>query len=106
MNSGAVSRGQAHSTTRIDNSREICAAFIAAGAVSPAGAKPITAFPLLDSQVFDSLVRRGLIREGAPGTFYVYQQDSALPAQGRFIKTMLFWLIMLAIPILLIQFLG
>ena len=106
MNPGPVNRGQAHSTTRIDNPREICAAFMAAGAVSPAGAKPITEFPLIDAGVFESLVRRGVIREGAPGTFYVYETASDVSPQGRLMKTMLFWLIILAIPLLLIQFLG
>jgi hypothetical protein len=100
-----VNRGQVSSVTRIDDPREICAALIAAGAVSPTGAKALAAFPLIDAQVFDSLVRRGVIREGAPGTFYVYQPDSGSNPTGRLIKTFVFWLLILAIPILLIQFL-
>jgi hypothetical protein len=74
--------------------------------VSPATAKTLTDFPLVDTGVFNRLVRRGTIREAAPGTFYVYRPEPEPLDRSRFVKTLVFWLIILLIPIVLIQFTG
>ncbi|MHB8839024.1 MAG: hypothetical protein ACYC7F_08745 [Gemmatimonadaceae bacterium] len=54
-----------------------------------------------------------MLREGAPGTFYLYEhavpaytatlRPSALPARAL-LKSVLFWLIVILIPVIIIQF--
>jgi hypothetical protein len=95
-----------NSTTRVKRPGEICAALMAVGAVSPATARALAEFPLVDESVFDALVRRGVIREAAPGTFYVFRSDAQSYDWRRVLKVVLFWLVMLLIPIVLIQFSG
>jgi hypothetical protein len=94
------------SATRVKLPREICAALIAVGAVSPATARPLAEFPLIDGSAFDALLRRGVIREAAPGTFYVFRSDAQSYDWRRVLQVVLFWLVMLLIPIFLIQFTG
>lgn len=91
---------------RVTRPGDICAALIAAGAVSPATARAVAEFPLVDDKVFDALVRRGVIREAAPGTFYVFRPEARPHDWRRVVPMLLFWLIMLLIPVLLIQFTG
>ena len=98
--------GVVDSTARVRRPGEICAALIAVGAVSPGTARARADFPLLDDGVFDALVRQGAIREAAPGTFYVFQPEAQSHDWRRLLKVLLFWLVMLLIPVLLIQFSG
>ena len=101
-----VKRGDPIASATVKRPGEICAALIAVGAVSPATARALAEFPLVDDSAFDALVRRGVIREAAPGTFYVFRSDAESHDWRRAVKLVLFWLIVLLIPILLIQFSG
>ena len=92
------------SATRVTRPGEICAALVAVGAVSPATARAATEFPLVDHSAFDALVRRGVIREAAPGTFFVFQPEAQPRDWRRVAKTLLFWLILMLIPLILIRF--
>ncbi|HET9454221.1 MAG TPA: hypothetical protein VFO66_08065 [Gemmatimonadaceae bacterium] len=94
------------STARVERPGEIRAALIAVGAVSPGTARARAEFPLLDDGAFDALVRQGVIREAAPGTFYVFHPEAQSHDWPRVLKGLLFWLVMLLIPVLLIQFIG
>ena len=43
----------------------------------------------------------GVIREGAPGTFYLYEPP---PLPRRWARMMLFWIVVVGIPVRIIQF--
>lgn len=83
---------------------ELRAAFRGLGAVTPANARPGKEFPMVDSRTFDRLLRRGEIREGAPGTFYLYEPSS--PKAHQLLARLMFWIVLVAIPVGLIQFCG
>ena len=84
---------------------ELRAMFRGLGAVTPANARPGKEFPLVDSATFDRLLRRGVIREGAPGTFYLYE-DARAPGIRRLAGMLIFWLAMIGIPVGILQFCG
>ena len=79
---------------------ELRAAFRALGAVSPATARTGKDLPL-ETVSFKNLVHRGVIREGAPGTFYLYEHQRAA---GFWIRQVLFWVIIVILPVAIIQF--
>jgi hypothetical protein len=78
---------------------DLRAAFRAMGAVSPEKARPARDFPR-DSAAFEQLLRRGAIREATPGTFYLYERPAS---PLRTIKLMLFWIIVIILPVAVIQ---
>jgi hypothetical protein len=79
---------------------ELRALFREIGAVSPASARSVKDLQI-DASSFDRLVRRGVIREGAPGTFYLYEPA---PAPSRWVRQLIFWVFVIIIPIVIIQF--
>jgi hypothetical protein len=91
---------------------------VRAGATSPAGARPLTDFPRLSARELDALVDRGLLREAGDWKYYAFAQrhDALVPATevvatdvpksftaARVVRMLVFWLIVLLIPVLLIQ---
>jgi len=86
---------------------DLRAAFRGLGAVTPANARPGKEFPLVDSVTFDELLRRGVIREGAPGTFYLYEEQPGPSGWSRAIlPRILFWIALIGIPVGILQFCG
>jgi hypothetical protein len=79
---------------------ELCAAFRALGAVTPATARTGKDMPV-ETPPFNNLLRRGVIREGAPGTFYLYERGRV---PGRLLRLVLFWIVIIIIPVAIIQF--
>jgi hypothetical protein len=79
---------------------ETRAAFRTLGAISPSTARPGSELPQ-ETPAFRNLLRRGVVREGAPGTFYLYEDQRAVEF---FIRQVLFWIVVIYIPIALIQF--
>jgi hypothetical protein len=81
---------------------EIRAAFRVLGAVTPATA--LSGKDLkLDPTSFQRLLHHGVIREGAPGTFYLYE-DERPRGPGIWIRQILFWLAVVILPVALIQY--
>jgi hypothetical protein len=83
------------------------------GATSPATALRDRDLPRVSQERFRDLLDRGILREGAPGTFYLYDhavppstatvRSSAFPARAL-LKSVLFWLVVILIPVIIIQF--
>jgi hypothetical protein len=87
---------------QLHNEGEIRGAFKAKGAVGPGNAQP-GKYLGSESQAFKNLLRRGAIREGPPGSFYLYDYG---PVRNRIIKQALFWLFIILLPLLIIQYSG
>ena len=87
--------------TPSDDSR-VRAAFEARGATSPATSRPLSELARLDPVALADHIDRGVVREGPAGRFYLYQPS---PRRGvkRLAKTLLFWILIMLIPIFLIQ---
>ena len=84
----------------IQRHNEIRAAFRAIGAVSPATAKPEGDLAHGDEASFHTLLRYGVVREGAPGTYYLYDP----PARpGYWLRQVLFWIVVIILPVAIIQ---
>jgi hypothetical protein len=79
---------------------DLRAAFRALGAVTPATARPGKDLPL-ETASFKNLLHRGVIREGAPGTFYLYEPRRA---PGLWIRQVVFWIVVVILPVAIIQF--
>ena len=86
----------------------------ALGAISPAAARPLPELPRLSGRELDELVDLGLVREAADWRFYVFRSPRVVTAtlppsraaawtRGRVLRTFLFWLILLLVPILLVR---
>jgi len=82
------------------------------GATSPATACPDRDLPRLTRERFRDLLDRGILREGAPGTFYLYEHaitaTAATPRTGAvptrtLLMRVLFWLLVILIPVIFIQ---
>lgn len=89
----------------------------ALGATTPAAARPVTELPRLASSELTELVESGLVREAADWRYYVFRPrgaarwSAAAPpgtamTTGRLMRTVLFWILLVLIPILLLQFSG
>ncbi len=91
------------------------------GATAAAGAVALTDLPRLSARELDALVEAGLVREAADWRYYVYRarghagisapvpdaRSSLRPTvtgSARFVRSLVFWLVLLLIPILYIQF--
>ncbi|MDQ6718344.1 MAG: hypothetical protein M3Z17_08380 [Gemmatimonadota bacterium] len=85
---------------QLRNVSEIRGAFKAKGAIGAANAQP-GKYLGAGTPAFENLLRAGVIREGAPGSFYLY--DSG-PVAFRIVKQILFWLLVILLPIFIIQF--
>jgi len=79
---------------------ELRTTFRALGAVTPASAVHGKDLPLA-TRSFKSLLHRGVIREGAPGTFYLYEQQRTAEF---WIRQALFWIVIVIVPVAIIQF--
>ena len=85
----------------------------AVGATAPAGARPLTELPRLSGRELDELVELGLVREAADWRYYVFRSRRGIAAhppmpartwtRSRYLKTFIFWLILILIPILLVR---
>ena len=77
------------------------------GAIAPADARPLPELPRLSGRELDELVELGLVRDAADWRYYVFRARGAVAAppriRGRFLRTFLFWLIVILIPILLVR---
>lgn len=78
----------------------------ALGAVSPATARPLRELPDAVRARLDRLVYSGLIREGAPGTYYLFDVPRLPVPRSQVLRAVLFWFLVIIIPILVIQFSG
>ena len=95
-----------------DGHAEFVASMRRLGATSPATACPDRDLPRLTREQFRSLLDRGTLREGAPGTFYLYEhavtstmepyRKSSVTTRGLLVRV-LFWLLVILVPVLLIQ---
>lgn len=92
----------------------------ALGATAPGTARPLPELPRLRSAELDDLVERGLVREAADRCYYVFRsrRDVAWESErtasgessglerwthGRVWRMLIFWLLVILIPILLLQ---
>lgn len=89
----------------------------ALGATAPAGARPLPELPRLSGRELDELVDVGLVREAADWRYYVFRSRRPVAAptlqpasstaapwtRGRVLRTFLFWLILILVPILLVR---
>ena len=80
-----------------------------AGAVSPSSARSMSDLRCKTDASWQSLVDEGLVREGPPGTFYLYERPALAgaasgPQWKRLAKIFVFWIFILLLPIILIQF--
>jgi hypothetical protein len=82
----------------------------AIGAVSPATARPWSEIPMPLREGFELYVHAGVIREGSPGTFYFFDhEDHHVPRRhvlGRVAGAILFWILVILIPVAIIFFTG
>ncbi|MFI5311173.1 MAG: hypothetical protein ACHQQ3_08080 [Gemmatimonadales bacterium] len=83
------------------------------GATSPGAARPDRELPRLSLKHFRSLVDAGVLREAAPGMYYLFEGATPpLPASrsprqlpaGRLVRTLIFWLLVILLPILFLQY--
>jgi hypothetical protein len=98
----------------------------ALGATAPAGARALAELPRLSARELDELVERGLVREAADWRYYVFRPRGApadapvlapppaappaawpparwAPRGRHWATTLLFWLLVLLIPVLFLQ---
>ena len=91
------------------------------GATAPSAARSLTELPRLSSRELDELVELGVVREAADWRYYMFRPrngfgaslSQAMPSTQpagkrpvRFFNTLLFWLLMLLIPVVLLQLGG
>jgi hypothetical protein len=83
------------------------------GATSSATACRDRDLPPLTRGRFQFLLDRGVLREAVPGTYYLYEHAIAPPLAlplprptpgRRLIVTLIFWLLIILIPIVMIEF--
>ena len=85
----------------ISDSSQILEAFRAVGAVSPDTSRSEADFPVFDPRTLRQLVEAGKLNEPSPGRFYI--APIRRTPQGV-LRAMLFWVLVLLIPILCIKF--
>jgi hypothetical protein len=78
----------------------------AAGATSPSTAIPREQLPDAVRQGLAQYVFSGVVREGAPDTFYYFEQKPPLPTRSQVVRAVLFWLVVIIIPVIIIQLSG
>ena len=87
-----------------NKTREICAAFRTLGAISPETALSEEALANIDVNALQHLVQRGVIRSTADRAYYLAEETLKRDTTRRYLATIAFWLLVLAIPIILLQF--
>jgi hypothetical protein len=78
----------------------------ALGADSPDTAVPLEALPAPILKNLDEYVFSGLIREAGGGKYYLFTMRQLPWTRVRVIKAITFWLLVILIPVLVIQFSG
>jgi hypothetical protein len=103
--------------------REFLAALEAGGANKVEHALPIDRMPKVSVRDLQELVDSGLVREASVNGYYIYpRQTPTWPGEeirqvsderrpltftwAKLVKTILFWLVMILIPIILLQLTG
>lgn len=104
-----------------DTQQAFITAAHALGATSPAYARPLPELPRLSSAELNELVDVGIVREAADWRYYVFRSArQAVPlldtqeapprmpfparwTPGRVVRLLIFWLLILLIPVVLIQ---
>jgi hypothetical protein len=80
------------------------------GAVSPATARPWSEIPMPLREDFELYVHAGVIREGSPGTFCLFDHENHhVPRRhvlARIVGAILFWILVVLIPVAIISFTG
>ena len=98
--------------TMSDTQRAFVAAAEAKGASSPATARATAELPRISARELTDLLDTGIIREAVPGSFYVYararpmpgvEPTPASPRSRRIVLAVIFWLIVIALPILFLR---
>ena len=104
--------GPRYLQTMSDIQRAFVAAAESMGATSPASARPGGELPRISARELTDLLDTGIVREAAPGSFYVYgrarpapalEPTPASPRATRFVLAVIFWLIVIVIPILFLR---
>ncbi len=106
--------GPRYLETLSDTQRQFVAAAEAKGATSPATALTSGDLPRISARELTDLLDTGLVREAASGSFYVYAR--ARPAPGleptpasaklsarRIVLMIVFWLIVVAVPLIFLR---
>jgi hypothetical protein len=78
-----------------------------AGATSPATARSLDELRVTTDEFWAALVREGRVREGPPNQYYLYDAFAGRPRgfrKQRLIKMIVFYIVILALPILLVLF--
>ncbi|HEY0996745.1 MAG TPA: hypothetical protein VGD77_12195 [Gemmatimonadaceae bacterium] len=91
----------------------------ALGAVRPDDARSLAELPRISNRELGALVEAGLVREAAAGRYYVFRTRRPVMVEesqaggwrasarawrtGRFVRTLLFWILLILVPILLLQ---
>ena len=90
--------------------QRIVESFERAGATSPATARPLGSLGELDDGALRACLEDGTVREGAPGTFDLWRRpvpaSQARWTRGRMVKAIVFWIIVLLLPIAFLQFVN
>lgn len=92
------------------------------GAVRPDDARSLAELPRISNRELEALLASGLVREAAAGRYYVFRARRPViveesqaggwgaPAPwwrtGRFVRTLLFWILLILLPLLLLQLMG
>ena len=106
--------GPRYLETLSDTQRQFVSAAEAKGATSPATAVTSGGLPRISARELTDLLDTGLVREAVPGSFYVYERArpmpgleptpaSASPNIGRIVKIVIFWLIVVALPLIFLR---
>lgn len=74
--------------------------------MSPSTAIPREQLPEPVRLGLPQYVFSGVVREGAPGTFYYFEQKPLLPTRSQVVRAVLFWLVIIIIPVIIIQLSG
>ena len=85
---------------------EIAAAFRTLGATSPDTALDRTALELVDAAALNRLIAQGIVRPAARGSLYLDEDQFTRSTGRRYVTIIAFWLLVLAIPIVILQWLS
>jgi hypothetical protein len=91
----------------------------AMGAVRPDDARSLAELPRISNRELEVLVESGLVREAAAGRYYAFRTRRPVIVEesqaggwrasarswrtGRFVRTLLFWILLILLPIILLQ---
>ena len=87
----------------MSQTRQVIDAMREVGAVSPATARPVGLLPDEVRMDLERLLQSGLIREGAPGSFYLFAPATPPRTAARIVKAVLFWLLVIILPVVILQ---